>query len=64
MFTILGSVSRAEPGVTWKLDKGAWHANLGHFNAKSEFGYCSIGDRVSARGNAQIRATTHFLWEE
>jgi len=36
----------------------------GSFQCKSEFGYCSNGDRVNARGNAQIRATTHFLREE
>jgi len=44
--------------------KGAWHANMARFNAKSEFEYCSNGDRVNARGNAQMRATTHFLREE
>jgi len=36
---------------------------LARFNAKSEFGYCSNGDRVNARGNAQIRDDS-FLREE
>jgi len=44
--------------------KGTWYANFARFSAKSEFWYCSNGDRVNARGNAQIRATAHFLWEE
>jgi len=43
----------------WK--KGAWHAILARFDAKTEFGYYSNGDRVNTRGNAQIRATTRFF---
>jgi len=43
----------------WK--KGAWHAILARFNAKTEFGYCGNGDRVNARCNAQIRAKYSFL---
>jgi len=46
----------------WK--KGAWQTIPARFDAKTEFGYCSNGNRVDARRNAQIRATTRFLREE